>query len=349
MGAALTIRIAFALSMIATACLHALPQTAASDSSIPTFTASSDLVLVDVIPEYTKTELRSRSITLATDLKREEFRIFDNDKEMPISSFDVGSEHTTRPVALWLIVQCPQGFPKGWASDFLRGRTQLLKGALGHLEAQDAVGVAHWCDNGAAAIDLLPGNDPDAALATLDQLLRRKPVDGESRTGELAMQKLVRSLVDNVHQTKPERLPILLFLYGDHCATYPNEAEKIIQAVLESSGIVFGMSDGSWLINPRSNYNFYGQINYLVHHYSQETGGQFYTTTDPKLFSAALDYIVSQVHLRYTLGFKPRMIDGKRHTIRVELTKEAQQRFQGIQLRFRQEYIPIRAKFGAIE
>lgn len=150
-----------------------------------------------------------------------------------------------------------------------------------------------------------------------------------------------RRLVNDVQNTKPERLPILLFFYGDHCATYPQEAKEIIQAVLESSGIVFGMSDGSWEIDPSSPYNSYGQINYLVHVYSGETGGQFYTTSDPNLFSAALDYILTQVHLRYTLGFKPLAIDGKRHSIKVKLTKEAQQRFQGIQLRFREEYIPI--------
>jgi hypothetical protein len=44
------------------------------------------------------------------------------------------------------------------------------------------------------------------------------------------MQKLIRLLVDKVQHSKPDRLPILLFLYGDHCATYPDEAEKIIEA-----------------------------------------------------------------------------------------------------------------------
>ncbi len=322
-------------------CVRGLPQTP-PDASL-TFTAESRLVLVDVIPEYTKTELRTRAITLATDLKREDFRVFDNGKEMPVRSFDVGAEHTTRPIALWLIVQCPAGLPPDWHSDFMRGRTQILKPALAHLDPEDAVGVAHWCDNGDAFVDLPPGHDANAALASLNELLSNHPISGEDRTGELAMQKLIRMVVENTQRTKPDRFPVLLFLYGDHCATYPKEAEKIIEAVLETSGIVFGMSDGGWPYNPEANYNGYGQINYLVHHYSRETGGQYYTTVNPQLFSAAVDYIISQVHLRYTLGFKPLLIDGKRHSLKVELTKEAQNRFRGIQLRFRQDYVPVEA------
>jgi hypothetical protein len=85
------------LATLVCTCSTALSQTM-PDSNLPTFTATSQLVLVDVIPEYTKTELHKR--TLLTDLKREDFRIFDNGKEMPIRSFDVGATHETRPIAL---------------------------------------------------------------------------------------------------------------------------------------------------------------------------------------------------------------------------------------------------------
>ena len=90
-----------------------------------------------------------------------------------------------------------------------------------------------------------------------------------------------------------------------------------------------------------------GKVFYLVHYYSPETGGQFYSTLDPRLFSAALDYILLQLHLRYTIGFKPLVVDGKRHTLKVELTKEAAKRFRGAELRFRQEYIPATSPLAA--
>jgi hypothetical protein len=271
-----------------------------SDSNAPTFKASSRLVLVDVIPEYLKNELHGRAITLATDLKQADFRVFDNGKALPIQSFDTGFEQTTRPIALWLIVQCPEGLGAGWASDFLRGKTHVMKPALTHLDAQDAVGVAHWCDDGVAAIDLEPGHDAEAALGALDKVLNGRVASGENRTGELAMQKLITMLVRATQHGKPDRLPVMLFLYGDHCATYPKEAEKILEAVLEDSGVIFGMSNANWPSGPSDSYNSYGQIQYLVHHYARETGGEYYTTVDPQQFTATLDYILTQLHLRYT-------------------------------------------------
>ena len=313
-------------------------QERSNEPELPTFSVESRLALIDVIPEYENKKLHSRG--LITDLTREDLRVFDNGQEMPIVSFDIGATHSTRPIALWLIVQCPQGFPPAWASDFLRGDTHHLKPALAHLDPNDAVGVAHWCDNGDADIDFSPGRDPEAALATLEQILHRKTAHGENRTGELTMQRLVHAILENTHSAKSDRLPILLFFYGDHSATYPDEAKKIIEDVLETSGMVFGISDGRWPYDSRSQMSN-GQIGYLVHYYSEETGGEFYTTVDPKLFSAALDYILAQLHLRYTIGFKPTVIDGKRHTLKVELTPEAQKRYQGLNLRFRKVYIPV--------
>ena len=316
----------------------AASQTPVSEPEMPTFRAGAQLVLVDVIPEYTPD---SRSRSLLTDLKREDFRVFDNRKEMSIAGFDIGAANQTRPIALWLIVQCPLGFQPGWASDFMRGKTQYLSPALAHLFRDDVVGVAHWCDNGIANIDLPPAHDPDAALSAIDQILSQKPALGSNRKGELAMQKMIRMLVGNVQAATPDRLPVLLFLYGDHSGTRLSEADLIIESVLESSGLVFGISDNSWPFRPDA--MFYDRnVNYLVHYYSQETGGGFYGVEDPKLFSAALDYILSQLHLRYTLSFKPLALDGKRHQLKVELTKDALRRFRGARLRHRQSYIPTR-------
>jgi hypothetical protein len=74
----------------------------------------------------------------------------DNGDEMPIERFDKGAEHATRSIALWLIVQCNDAQPPGHHSRFMRRRTDLLKPALTQLAADDAIGVAHWCDNGDA-------------------------------------------------------------------------------------------------------------------------------------------------------------------------------------------------------
>jgi hypothetical protein len=78
------------------------------------------------------------------------------------------------------------------------------------------------------------------------------------------------------------------------------------------------------------------QINFLVHYYSEQTGGEYYTATNASLFPAALDFILTQLHFRYTLGFTPPVVDGNRHTLKVEFTKDARARFQGVALRFGQ-------------
>jgi hypothetical protein len=49
-----------------------------------------------------------------------------------------------------------------------------------------------------------------------------------------------------------------------------------------------------------------------------------------------------QLHFRYELGFVPPDIDGKRHELRVELTKAAKVTHKGLRLRYRPEYIPVR-------
>lgn len=111
---------------------------------------------------------------------------------------------------------------------------------------------------------------------------------------------------------------------------------------------MFGMNDGSWPYLPPEKFPLIGsevdtqkrQIYYLVHYYSRETGGDVYSAADPKLFSAALDYILTQLHSRYTLGFTPEKLDGKRHILKVELTDDAEKRFPLAQLRFRPQYIP---------
>ncbi len=159
----------------------------------PTIRVDTSLVLVDVIAENTKTGLHTRE--LLTDLRREDFRIFDNGREMPISTFDIGPQNMTRPIALWLIVQCKEPLPPDWHSDFMLGNTKMLRPALDHLTSDDAVGVAHWCDDGRAVIDLHPGHDPDAALTKVEEVLEQKPIEGDNRTGELAMQKLIQMVL----------------------------------------------------------------------------------------------------------------------------------------------------------
>lgn len=296
------------------------------------------LVLVDVIAEETKGALHSRE--LLTGLKTKDFRVFDNGHPVQIRSFDSGEEHTARPMALWLIVQCNEGKPAEETSGFMKGRTGLLLPALSHLEESDVVGVAHWCDDGTASVDLEPQSDPVLALERMDAVLNQSIVrDGEMRKGELAMQSMIRKILAATRSQSQSRLPIYAFFYGDHSATFPREADKIVSSLLESSGIVYGLDQETLDYNPDPGLRG-GQIWELVHFYSSATGGEFYSVKRPELFSTALAYILAQVHHRYVIGFNPSELDSKRHKLRVALTDDAARRFTKPKLRFRPEYVP---------
>ncbi len=332
----------------------------AQDPSL-TLHVSTNLTLVDVTIAHRLPGLRTHEAL--TDLRREDFRVFDNGHEMPIQSFDIAAEHTDRPIALWLIVECNDDQPIGHHSMFLHGKTNLLQPALTHLAGNDLVGVAHWCDNGDAAVDLPAGHDPDAALSKIEDILNRKPVtDTNTRTGELAMQRMIRLMLDNTDERSTHRQPILLFLYGDRCGTHANEAESILKDLLESSAMVYGLNDGTWydvvgvnqssapigltaepsgVPTPFQEVNHSGETYHLVHYYSRETGGAVDSTRDPTHFSDALNELLTQLHLRYTIGFRPLNRDGKRHRLKVELTPEAHLRFGAAELHHRQEFIPI--------
>jgi hypothetical protein len=325
-------------------------QTPQASDSIPTIHLQTTLTLVDGIAEGENKE--THNLELLTTLQKTDFRLFDNGHEVEIHSFDSGV--STRPIVLWLIVQCNMGFPADWASGFLRGKTQYLRPALQHLNKDDLIGVAHWCDDGQSRIDVAPGTDVNAALEGVEEILGGKKIEGEARTGEMAMQRMIRSVDESTRTSKPphavglqirpemdnSRLPVFLFLYGDHSGTLAAEASSILSDILESSGMAFGLSTAKPIWDmPLADVP--GRTENLVHYYSMNTGGQYYSTANPQLFAPTLDYIITQLHLRYTLGFKPSVLDGKMHELRVELTKDAQHRFLKTMLRFRREYIPL--------
>jgi hypothetical protein len=288
-------------------------------------------------------------------LKQADFRLFDNRKEVTIQSFATGRD--TRPIVLWLIVQCSTGSPPDWGSNFIKGKTQLLKPALEHLASRDLVGVAHWCDDGQAKVDVAPGTSVDAALQGVEQVLNLKVANANDRAGEESMAHMVRMVDDSTRNSKsslpagtqsgPDAgqtyMPVFLFLYGDQGGTDSREANTIIENVMETSGMVYGLSVVEIHHDVLEDVGS-GQTFNQAHYYSRATGGQYYSTTQTELFGPTLDYIIGQLHVRYTLGFKPAKMDGKPHDLRVELTKDAQSRFPKTTLRFRAEYIPIPPK-----
>jgi hypothetical protein len=148
---------------------------------------------------------------------------------------------------------------------------------------------------------------------------------------------MIRLIIHDAYLRNPKLLPVIVFLHGDHTGQPRHELDKLVDDFLETSGIVFGIRD-----NRSAGLLFLiGEQAKIMHYMAKHTGGQYYSAPPPG-YAAALDAVLTQLHLRYELGFIPPAIDGKRHELRVELTREAKEKHKRLRLRFRPEYIPVR-------
>jgi len=302
-------------------------------SEQPVIRVQTSLVLVDVIGQSLKNGLPVR------EFQKEDFRLFDNGQEVSIASFDAGARFNTRPVIVWLVVICNEGGNIGGPKEFV-GKEAYFRPALDYLEPHDTVGVAHWCDNGEARLDLLPTEDRDAAIRMLAEAI--KPISfhagGDSdEVGAVSYRKTLRLIIQDARRRDPQPLPVIIFLDADYTGQARSELDKVVDDLLQTSGIVFGIKDeqAPWCCL------LIGEQTQISHYMAKQTGGE-YLKASAAGYSAALENILAQLHARYELGFVPPAIDGKRHKLRVELTKEARQKYKGVRLRFRREYIPVR-------
>ena len=275
------------------------------DEEKPSFTlkTTARLVLVDVLAQDSKTGRPMNA------LKREDFRVLDNHKEISISTFDSGANFSTRPLALWFVVICNERGrgPKGeFASGWFSGKEGLFRPALNDLDKGDRVGVAHWCDEGTAEIDLRPTQDRDAAISTLAKTLLpleyEGPPAGKSRGGELTLQRLVRLIIDDAHHANPQPLPVIVFLHSDHTGMPVDEINRLVDDLLETSGMVFGIKDADARGFPRGRLGN-GEQGSILHYMADETGGQYFSVRST-LYATALQAILEQLHFRYQMGFQ---------------------------------------------
>jgi hypothetical protein len=307
-------------------------------SARSTIRVQSSLVLVDVISQDAKNALPVR------DFQKEDFRMFDNGNEVPITSFDSGAHYSTRPFILWLAVICNEGGKIGGSKEFV-GKERLFRPALDHLDQHDSVGVAHWCDNGETRLDLLPTEDRDSSLRVLAETIKPIPfqVSGNSNlVGEDTYRKMLRLIIQDAHRRNPQPLPVIVFLDGDHTGQPRAELDQVVDDILKTSGIVFGIKDET---SPKVYGLANGEQAEISHYLAQQTGGQYFIAAE-NTYATVLDMILMRLHFRYELGFIPPKMDGKRHELRVELTKEAQRKYKGVRLWFRPEYIPVSASNG---
>src|SRR5207245_7505125 len=136
---------------------------------------------------------------------------------------DWSSDVCSSDLALWFIVICNEknNGPNGQeASGLFLGKEMLFRPALENLDKNDRVGVAHWCDNGDARLDLPLTDSRDAAISGLAEVLKpydfNTPPPGERRLGEQTLQRLIRLIIEDAHGRNPQPLPVLFCLHSDY-------------------------------------------------------------------------------------------------------------------------------------
>src|ERR1700722_896151 len=291
---------------------------------------STSLVLVDVTTQNPRDGLPLNS------LRKEDFRVLDNGVPVEIATFDSGAHFGTRPVALWLVVICNEQNKKGGSSSFL-GKETSFRPPLNDINERDKIGVAHWCDNGDVRLDVLPMRDKDIPVTILGKLVKPIPFIAPpgTRVGELAFQRLIRSIIQDAHRKNPQPLPVVVLLDADYTGMSSSELQMLIDDFLETSGILFGIKDSAIPpMDPLMN----GQTDSIFHYMADQTGGQYFSVT-PDLYGTALEDIIAQMHFRYQLGFKPPVLDGKKHRLTVELVGGARKENKAFRLRYRPAYI----------
>ena len=309
----------------------------------PTFHTGTSLVLLDIFTVDSKTGLPLNK------LKREDFQVSEDGKPVAIETFDSGVRYDTRPITLWLVMLCNMLDYSDLQSGKFAGKMNLYRPALDHLDKHDLVGVASWCDNGESAIELQPTQNFDQVIASSEKALAKRPfknpfcdpmLGNRAKTcpGERALREIMQKILQNTRESKPERVPVMVFLYGDHSGMPEKAVDEMVDDVLETSGVVFGITDIT--VGPsQSHWNRSQERGAIIHYIVAETGGQYFSVPE-NLYGTALESILMQLHFRYELGFKPSAVDGKRHAVQVELVGSAKEQYGTARLRYRPEYIP---------
>jgi Ca-activated chloride channel homolog len=271
-----------------------------------TIQVSVDRVNVGVIV----TDLRGQFVE---GLRREDFRVFDNGIEQPLTGFAAVEE----PAQVLLLIEA------GPAVYLLEGgHVQAAVALLNGLSNDDRVAVVKYADSPTALLDFTV--DKQAALAAFGELRFNLGF------GSLNLTSSVSKVVEWLASVRGKKTIVLLTTGVDTSPT--NESALAMQQLKVSDVRLLAVSLAGDLQNPEpagkkktpainssKTAAQFEQARQLLKRMAESTGGRAYFPTNAKEFSSVYVEIAQLVRHEYSLAFAPPAHDGLVHSIEVQV------------------------------
>ena len=267
-----------------------------------TFKSTLDQVAVSVT-------IQSDPAERAADLRPEDFRVFDNGRQVPIVTF--GKMRQSVHVLLLL--------------DTSRSMAESL------LDVKTAAT--------AIIARLAPGDS--VQIGTFSNLLRLSPAfsaDESDLVGRLSfvpganMTILYDALVEGCSTFTGEMDRRAIFVVSDGMDTASNgSARDVMQKAAEASVAIYSVGLTSRYVERGKSIVL--APNPVLHEIADDTGGQYVYAGSGRDYSRLFEAMIEELHQQYILGFTPTQADGKLHSLRVTTRRP------NVNVRSRKQYL----------
>jgi len=268
------------------------------------------------------------------DLSYHDFLVFDNGHPATTVLFEGGTSHEPRPITIWFLLSCPEheGIKRG--SRFMAGKSQLFSPMLDNLDSNDTVGVAHWCGNGDAKIDLAPTQERKVPLTAIDAILDQNP----TASAKLAERAAFQRTLDLVTDSRRDRvsLPVILLLYDGSFDIPKDETEVLARRLLYKEAVLYQITEET---EDTTGSNT-GRQDSSLHIVSTETGGHVVRVLHED-YVTAINSVLDTLKSRYTLAVTPRSKDGQWHELQVRLTDSALTKHKPVRVEYGAGYLAV--------
>jgi len=247
-------------------------------------------------------------------LKREDFHVFDDGMEQPLTNFATVDE----PAQVVLLIEAG---PAVYLLEegHLRAAYTLLNG----LAAGDRVALVKYSDAPKPILDFT--NDKQAALAGVDH------IQFNLGFGSLNLSSSLNKVLEWVAATKGKKSVILLSTGVD--TSSPEESVELLRRLSSRDARTFAVSlaaglqaapqakkkKGSQPV-PDSNEKQFEEANQLLKEIAAASGGRAYFPRSLNEFGAVYAEIAQLVRHEYSLAFLPPAQDGKFHSVAVQVS-----------------------------